>query len=1222
MQKWIRKTGKVAAWTLGTFAAILVLAQIILSPSVATRIVNKYAPRILESDISFGRVSISLFRSFPNISVKIDDAALTYPHDWFSDFERDELTEGRSPEVDTLASFRTLRAAVNVPALIIGEVNIHSVELLHPRIFAKQYSSKAANWKIFDSFEPEDAPQVEESSSPLKLKLHALSLSENAHIVFSSAADTLGTKLDLENLSAKGKIDLEHLSQIQGKIALSGLDVDLDTKDQSFCFALSELSLKGNKSDFSLAAEAVLKASLRAKGTMAIPLSLKAKAGLPEGEKTSLRLDNFEASVAGTPIKARGNAVLDADKYYVDLTAGMNPIPLGDLVKEYGSFFYDKASDIDSDAKVYFNLTAKGDYVPATGDMPELQASVSIPKSYIRNKKARQSLGLRLRVDAKGGAGNPVEVEVDTLKITTNGLSLNATASVLELMGEDPMCSLDAALEGDMGKLMGLFPESFPMKFDGNVDAALEADFLLSDLNANNIGKASITGLLHSDDFDFSAKGDTLKACLRNLDVELGTGKNKDDVGMLKGERTLNVKASLDTLDASYGGMFARGGKIALAAHNSADILSEEDLNMTKVHPFAGYISARSLSARDVDSSFVAIRNTRNSFTLRPKNGNRNIPVLHLKSDNGFIGMRNGLTRVLAMDLGLDVNAAMNTYEKRQKLSSLRDSLARVYPDVPKDSLLRHAMAERRKSMEAVELPEWLSDKDFQKSDLNLALTGALAKYFNEWDLSGKLKLSSGRLLTPSFPLRTALEDVEATVTNDRIDLRSFSFTTGRSSLSATGSISNLKRVLRGRGILNMDLRAKSTCLDANEMFAALEAGKQFDKDQLAKKSTSLSDEQYEALVNDVELPDTLASNGLIVVPGNVNASIYLDAQNIQYSTLTLDWMQGEIEMKERCVQLTNVLAVSNMGNLSLEAFYSTKTKQNIKAGITLDLTDITAEKAMELVPAIDSLAPMLRSFSGLLNFSVAATTSLDENMNILFPTVKGVVSIAGNDLFIQDLGDLSKIARLLMFKNKKQVFVDRMEVNGLISDGKVEVFPFIVDIDRYKLGLSGVQNLDMSFKYHVSVMKWPLLFKFGIDLGGSPDKVNFHLGKAKYKREKKMPSFSKVIDQSTANLKDVIHNVFRKGADASIDQFDASGLAQEYKDSLHYVAAVDMPLDTLDSKSLKLIEKGETIRKIVDLEKDDLDALDSLQLSRLDSLGIKMQDLRKLQKQMEEGDD
>jgi len=364
------------------------------------------------------------------------------------------------------------------------------------------------------------------------------------------------------------------------------------------------------------------------------------------------------------------------------------------------------------------------------------------------------------------------------------------------------------------------------------------------------------------------------------------------------------------------------------------------------------------------------------------------------------------------------------------------------------------------------------------------------------------------------------------------------------------------------------------------------------------------------------DLADSTVAPGLIVVPANVEADIFLDAHRIQYSSLDFDWVQAELMMKERCVQLTNVIAMSNMGNIFCEAFYSTKTKQNIKAGVTIDLEDITAERVIELVPAIDSLVPLLKSFSGLLNCSVAATTSLDEDMNILFPTLKGVVRIAGSDLLVDDLGDLKKIARLLMFKNKNQLFVDHMQVDGLIGDNQVEIFPFVMDVDRYKLAMEGVQNLDKSFKYHVSVMKWPLLFKFGIDLDGDFDKFKFKLGKAQYRREAKVPIFDDVIDDSKANLKDIIHNVFKKSVDRAIAEYNVQQSAQAFKDSVNYVPATSAPSDTLDGKMANLLNKLEKVNEVMDIDSVDFNNLDSLQVAKLDSIGVSAKDLKKIIKE------
>jgi hypothetical protein len=48
--------------------------------------------------------------------------------------------------------------------------------------------------------------------------------------------------------------------------------------------------------------------------------------------------------------------------------------------------------------------------------------------------------------------------------------------------------------------------------------------------------------------------------------------------------------------------------------------------------------------------------------------------------------------------------------------------------------------------------------------------------------------------------------------------------------------------------------------------------------------------------------------------------------------------MTAELVMKERCVQITNTTAKTNMGEMSFDAFYSTRTKKDLKAGFSLGL--------------------------------------------------------------------------------------------------------------------------------------------------------------------------------------------------------------------------------------------------------------------------------------------
>ena len=227
-------------------------------------------------------------------------------------------------------------------------------------------------------------------------------------------------------------------------------------------------------------------------------------------------------------------------------------------------------------------------------------------------------------------------------------------------------------------------------------------------------------------------------------------------------------------------------------------------------------------------------------------------------------------------------------------------------------------------------------------------------------------------------------------------------------------------------------------------------------------------------------------------------------------------------------------------------------------------------------MPAIDTLMPILKSFHGLLNCEIAATSQLDTNMNLMMPTINGILRITGDSLAVKNNQMFQKLARKLLFRNTKEGQIDHMSVEGVISDNVVEVFPFVLTMDRYTLALSGVQNLDMSFKYHVSLIKSPFLIKLGLDISGEDfDNMKFHIGRPKYKNPD-IPVFSKVIDDTKINLVTSIEDIFKKGVDAAIREHNAAGLIRQRKKEINYVRAVDQQLEALSDADQKKFEEEE----------------------------------------------
>lgn len=451
---------------------------------------------------------------------------------------------------------------------------------------------------------------------------------------------------------------------------------------------------------------------------------------------------------------------------------------------------------------------------------------------------------------------------------------------------------------------------------------------------------------------------------------------------------------------------FIRGTGLTLSAHNTKERMSADP----KRHPIHGHLDIASIGMMDIDSCFVGAIGSVNTFKLSLKQtGTHSVPFISLSSRNKNITLREGVTRFSGQDARLSVEAHPNSAERQLRRKHLLDSLQRIYPGVKRDSLLRKVFG---KYASGTTLPDYLSEKDFEKSDIKIQLGESFANYIRDWDITGNIDLAEGLVITPYYPLDNRITGFSGKFSNNTIDLNRLSFKSGVSDISATGHLTGLKRFLvSGKGRLNLDLGITSDEIDMNEILIALNAGKKFTPIGHNAALSGVDDNAYLNTVKEMTAADTTASTSLVVLPSNLNAKISLSANKIRYSNLETSWVASDIVMKERCLQATNTLATTNMGDVYLEGFYSTRTKKDLKAGFDLTLSGITAEKVIELFPAVDSIVPMLKAFRGLLDCEIAATSSIDTSMNIVLPTLSGIVKIDGKNLSLTDSDELNSSA-------------------------------------------------------------------------------------------------------------------------------------------------------------------------------------------------------------------
>ena len=1139
---------------LGLVLLLLVVLQVVLRPKVLTPIVNRFAEQFVEGgELRFSRVHASVIKDFPFLNFTLDSCAIVYPHEryaWYDSSLVEKgrfplLQAGRAPVMDTLASFRTLEASLNLVNLLKKtSYDIRRVELDHPRIFAHYYDSTAANWNILRLGDPEDT-----TSAPLPpIRLHKVRLTGRPFIVYTNQQDTLLGMLRMKQLQLDGKVDTHHLPDARMRLVADSLFVNGRLPKDTVALGLDRLEAEGKDRRVSLAADAKAFLALRSSGRMRIPVHLEADAAFPVRPDSALeaQVDRLALQVATIDLKGSGNAVFHPDSTEIKADATIEKCPMGKLLNEYKVNF-PALGKVKTNAVL--DLDAHCDGVLAKGCLPKIQARLQVPDAYVDYEGVGRRGQVSLDVDANTDEDLKLDLDLNRVLVDIVGARIDLKGTAADVTGEDPFFALDGKILARVDSLTNAFTADRGITGTGSITASLTGQARLSQLNLAKIGNADIKGNAVIRDLSIDDTKDKLKAWVRKADLTLETKGNRIDDNMRRGARVLALVATLDTLDATYkGGTYIRGKDIDIQAQNSAAILR----GGKELTPLMGVLKAANLSMRDEEGTAIGLRDNTETFRVTPSTKDFRSPKLNLTSQSVGVRLRTGANGVLLRNFKFDITANKHLLAEStaRRLNRFLDSLQRVWPGVPRDSL----MAKYRQSHPRRNFPAWMQS-DFRGRDIHVNLSEAVRQYYRNWDFAGNVSLERARVLLPAFPLQTQVLDLRGAVSNDKVDLKNITVQAGESNLSAQGTLGNLRRSLLMNGTMELDATVSSDHLDANELMRAYTYYANYDPQPSMERA---SDETIERAIETVELPDS-ASSRLLVVPGNLNARVSLEVSDIRYDSLEVSWAAADLEMKQRTLQVTNALAATNMGEIHFEGFYATRSKRDIKTGFDLNLVDVTAEKVITLFPAVDTLVPMLRSFAGDLNCELAATAEMDTTMRLLLPSIDGILRISGKDLSIDgDSPEFKKIAKMLVFRNKNGAYVNEMGVTGMVRDNVMEVFPFVMGIDRYTLAASGLQHLDESFSYHLSAIKSPLLVKFGVNIWGDDfDHIKYGLGRAKY-RNIPVPDFSRQLDTVQFSLLAAIHNVFELGVDQVIAENKEQHYIQDRMTQTGYTPAAD----------------------------------------------------------------
>ncbi len=377
---------------------------------------------------------------------------------------------------------------------------------------------------------------------------------------------------------------------------------------------------------------------------------------------------------------------------------------------------------------------------------------------------------------------------------------------------------------------------------------------------------------------------------------------------------------------------------------------------------------------------------------------------------------------------------------------------------------------------------------------------------FLQWPGQGSIEMNDGIIALSTLSEPIGIPAIKMDFDPETFNIHDSRINIDQSDYNLTGIINNVMSYFRGDSLLRADLNFISNSTNLNQIMY-LTSGIGMDEEKAVQKTEPSDEDSF---------------TGPYMVPLGIDLMLQASVNQLINGTDTATNITGEVRINDGILVLDGLSFTTPAADMQLTAMYRTPRKNHIYLGMDYHMLDVEISRLLNMIPDIDTLMPMLRSFEGSGEFHISIETYLDSAYNIKKSTLRGASSIKGEDLVLMDGETFSEIAKTLRFSRKAENRVDSLSAEFTIFREEIDIYPFLIVMDKYKAVVGGRHNFDMSFDYHISVVNSPLPVRLGIDIKGSLDELQYRLANPRY-AEFYRPSSRRVIENRQLELRKMI---------------------------------------------------------------------------------------------------
>jgi len=996
MNKALKITGIVLASLVGVVLIVAGIASaLITSSGWLTKQVKKYAPEFVTCQTELGKADLTLFRTFPNVGIDIENVALINP-----------MVGSAS---DTLANINDLTMVLDLKKLL-KEKEIVIRKCILEDAFVNLYTDSIGN-NNFDVFKTKEDNDTIKTTFDYLVDIEAVKL-KNTDLIYTDdrnamTAQSQGLNLDLQGKMQDKDIDADLSLNAEDltfkmkavQLALKTLDLGFDGKVAQYDQIDGTLKLTTPDICFNLNEPYLEHDTLR----LDLPVLFSLKDMKGHLDKAKIGLNRYQFDVNGNVAIAENNDV------NLDLALNTNALVVEDVLTYLPEKVQQKLSRIEYTGKATLSdVEVKGTFNDSL--MPLIKAKVLTDNLKVNVKQLPYpftevnldgDLALDLNSDANSLTVNSVSAKFNRSSFTADGV-------VDDLLGD---IGLKLKVKGDvpLTDIKSFLPKN--IKLNGRTNLDLTTNFtyeqLMKSLDDYNLNRLSAKANLKVSNFTFDM--DTIHASgpLLNMGLTLPASAKQ------KGQKGAYITLATSKIDATVGkGIKAdlRNPDIKLAADNFKGGIEKMLLN-----------ADLKFSHLDVDYDDITAKIDAPAITFVTT------PEKNAK----------GLKARVTLD-GKDVVAKMGK--------------------------------------------EYAVNSNSLKVNASVSENKVKTDFLNHWNPSADFVLGNAVVKVDGIDEDIRISNIDFLFNSHELDFKKSTIRIGQSDLSLQGSVVGIKEWIEDhKNLMKGEMQVTSNMMNINEIL------------DLTSGLGHSDAEPFDATITDNKEDDPF------MVPEGIDFNFVLNTKKALYDNFDMNNLNGTMTVKDGTLILREIGFTNKAAEMQLTAMYQSPRKNNLFLAMDFHLLRVQINDLLTMIPYIDTLVPMLKTFDGQAEFHIGAETSLKSNYEPKISTLRAAADIEGKNLTVNDKFTFTKITDMLDISTNGSYRVDSLDVQLTAFKNEIDLWPSQIAIGKYKVTVDGRMNLDRNGEYHLSVTQSPLPVRLGLKISGPFNKLEYKLEDCKY---------------------------------------------------------------------------------------------------------------------------